>query len=147
MQDLNDKTTSGTVTAAEWNEMPSEIQQVIEDAGITLSGADLVQLAKAIANMVATMDFYSDSTGAADAYVLLPIGIKEGLEALIDGARARFRPANASTGASTVNVNGLGVKDLLQEDGTAIIASDLVTTRDAEIRYDAGLDDWFLIGA
>ena len=48
MQDLNDKVTGGTLTAAEWNEVPSELQNVIEGLGITLSGADLNQLGKAI---------------------------------------------------------------------------------------------------
>ena len=48
MQDLNDKVTGGFLPAVEWNEVPSEIQNVIEDANITLSPLDLFQLSKAI---------------------------------------------------------------------------------------------------
>lgn len=149
MEDLNDKSNGDSVSATQWNGTRSEVQNVIEDFGIALSGADLDQLGKAIANYVAAGDFYTD-TGAADAYVLTKIGDKQQpttLAVVTNGLRARFRPANASTGASTVNVAGLGVKTLLQEDGTAIIAGDLATNKDAEIRYNQATDEFFLIGA
>lgn len=48
MQDLNDKITGSTLTAAQWNEIPSEIQQVITDSGQVLSSGDLGQLSQAI---------------------------------------------------------------------------------------------------
>lgn len=47
MQDLNDKVIGGELTAAEWNEVPSELQNVIEASGQTLSSGDLTQLRKA----------------------------------------------------------------------------------------------------
>lgn len=147
MQDLNDKATDDSLTAAEWNQVPSEIQNVIEDLGITLSGVDLAQLAKAVVGYASAGTFYSDS-GAADAYVLNAVGTKEGISALDaahDGALCRFRPGNASTGASTVNVNGLGAKTLTREDGSAIQAGDLATTRDAIIRYDQSADQFRLL--
>ena len=126
MQDLNDKVTGGTLTAAEWNEVPSEIQNVIEGLGITLSGADLNQLGKAIAGYVANGTFYTDS-GAADAYVLSVIGSKQAPTAYTDGLKISFVVGNTNTGASTVNVASLGVKDLKKESGsTALDADDLV---------------------
>ena len=67
MEDLNDKVTAGTLTAAEWNQVPSEIQNVIENLGITLSGADLNQLGKGIAGYIANGTFYTDS-GAAELH-------------------------------------------------------------------------------
>jgi len=48
MQDLNDKVKGSSLTATEWNEVPSEIQQAITDSGQTLSSGDLTQLSKAI---------------------------------------------------------------------------------------------------
>lgn len=147
MQDLNDKVTNDSLTAAEWNEVPSEIQNAIEDLGITLSGGDLAQLAKAIVGYASAGTFYSDS-GVADAYVLGSIGSKEGivaLDAAHDGALCRFRPAANSTGASTINVNGLGAKTLTREDGSAIQAGDLATTRDAFVRYDQSADVFRLL--
>lgn len=111
MQDLNDKITGSTLTAAEWNEIPSEIQNVIEDLGITLSGGDLNQLGKAIAGYVANGTFYTDS-GAADAYVLTVIGSKQRPTAYTNGLEAEFIIGNTNTGSSTINVAGLGAVDI-----------------------------------
>jgi hypothetical protein len=117
MQDLNDKITGGTLTALEWNEVPSEIQNVIEGLGITLSSGDLNQLGKAIAGYVANGTFYTDS-GAADAYVLTTIGSKQALTAYTDGAVFDFIAANPGTGgAATVNVAAIGPKNIKLADG------------------------------
>lgn len=114
---MNDKITGGTLTAPEWNEAMSELQNVIEALGITLSSGDLNQLGKAIAGYVANGTFYSES-GIADAYVLTTIGSKQSLTAYTDGATFEFTTTNANTGASTVNVAGLGVKNIKLSDGT-----------------------------
>ncbi len=147
MEDLNDKITGGNLTAPEWNEVPSELQNIIEDMGLVLSSGDLNQLGKAIADYVAAGAFYSE-TGAADAYVATVIGAKQGLHvlsAVVDGAIVRFRPGNANTGASTLNVNSLGVKDIIRENGNALISGDIVTARDAVVRWDQTADDWRLL--
>lgn len=146
MDDLNDKVTGGTLSASEWDQVASELQNVIEALGITLSGTDLHQLSKAIAGYAGASTWYSES-GAADAYVLTPIGSKKGMTALDtahDGYECRFRPGNANTGASTVNVNSLGVKSIVREDLSALQSGDLITTRDAVIRYRQTGDHWVL---
>jgi hypothetical protein len=146
VQDINDKITGGSLTAIEWNEVPSELQNVIESMGLTLSSGDLNQLGKAIADYAAAGAFYSE-TGIADAYVATVIGAKQGLHtllAVVDGAIVRFCPGNANTGVSTLNVNSLGVKALTREDGNPLVAGDLVTTRDAACRWDQANDHWHL---
>lgn len=146
MQDLNDKVTGGSLTADEWNEIPTELQNVIEDMGIVLSGGDLRQLAKAITTMTHASTFYGGG-GIADVYTAVKIGAKEGLSTLIaiaNGALVRFLPAANNTGASTLDVNGLGAKDITREDGNVLIAGDLITTRDAWVRWDQAADDWLL---
>jgi hypothetical protein len=125
MQDLNDKVTGNVLTAAEWDEVASEIQNVIESTGITLSGADLNQLGKAIAAYAAGGDFYLD-TGAADAYVLSTVGAKSAPPAYFNGMRIRFVAGNTNTGASTVNIAGLGVVSLKDANGVALLAGYLV---------------------
>lgn len=140
MQDLNDKITGNTLTAAEWNEVPSEIQNVIEGLGITLSGADLNQLGKAIAGYVANGNFYTDS-GAADAYVLTKIGLKQTLPAYADGMIVEFLAGNTSTGASTVNVAGLGVKNIV-DTGTA---GTIAAGERYELRYRSGSGDFEIV--
>ena len=134
MQDLNDKVTGGSLTAPEWNEVPSELQNVIEGTGIALSGADLNQLGKAIAGYVGSGNFYTD-TGTANAYVLAATGLKQAPPAYATGQRIRYEPANANTGASTVNLAGLGVKDL-QVAGQALPAAYLAAGVEVEAVYD-----------
>jgi len=117
MQDLNDKVTGGTLTAPEWNEVPSELQNIIENTGQTLSGADLNQLGKGVAAYVANGSRFVDS-GIADAYVLSPSGLKQSPPSYADGHEFTFIPGNSNTGASTANVGGLGVVNIKLPGGT-----------------------------
>lgn len=134
MQDLNGKVTGGTLSADEWNEVPSEIQNVIEALNITLSGGDLNQLGKAIAGYVANGTFYIDS-GGANAYVLTTVGSKQTATGYTTGFNIQFIAGNASTGASTVNVGGLGVKSLNSTSG-ALDAGAIVTGALVEAVFD-----------
>lgn len=137
MQDLNDKIAGGQLTAIEWNEVPSELQNVIEALGITLSSGDLDQLGKAIAGYTANGTFYTDS-GVADAYVLSVIGSKQAPTEYTDGFEAEFVVDNTNSGASTVNVAGLGVVDIA---GTGSQGT-LITGKLARIRFNAGTGDF-----
>ncbi|OGO02362.1 MAG: hypothetical protein A2Y72_02215 [Chloroflexi bacterium RBG_13_53_26] len=144
MQDLNDKITGNTLTASEWNQVPSEIQNVIEGLGIALSGADLNQLGKAIAGYVANGTFYTDS-GAANTYVLTQIGLKKAAPAYTDGMKVTFLPGAANTGASTVNVATLGVKSILNATGDSLPAGSLTTTAPVTMQYNAAAGHFRLI--
>lgn len=122
MQDLNDKINNGGATAGgqldaeEWNQPASEIQNIIEALGITLSGADLNQLGKAIAGYVANGNFYTDS-GAVNAYVLSSIGSKQSVHAYTEGAKFSFIAGTTGTGAATANIAGLGVLNIKLRGG------------------------------
>lgn len=131
MIDLNDKITGGTLSAAEWNQVPSEIQNVIEGLGLTLSGADLNQLGKAITGYVANGTFYTDS-GAANTKVLTVIGSRQNPESYSNGFEAEFIINTTSTAACTVNISGLGVKNIT---GTAT-AGALTAGEIARLRYN-----------
>jgi hypothetical protein len=135
MQSLIGKITGDSLTAAEWNQLPTEVQNVITGLGISLSSGDLNQLGKAIAGYVANGEFYTDS-GAADAYVLSAIGSKQAPPAYTDGMRVRFAPANSNTGASTVNVAGLGVKSIKTAAGADPAAGILQASTWIQVVYD-----------
>ena len=141
MQDLNDKITGGTLTATEWNEVPSEIQNVIEGLGQTLSSGDLDQLGKGIAGYVANGIYYTDS-GIADAYVLAKIGSKQAPTAYADGFRASFIAGNSNTGAATVNIVGLGVKNIKVSGGGNPSPGDI--SGRTLVTFDSA-NDWFEI--
>ena len=143
MEDLNDKINGGTLDADEWNQPSSEIQNIIESQGIVLSNADLNQLGKALAGYIANGHFYTDS-GIANAYVLTTIGTKQNAPSLTDGFTVSFIPGNDSTGASTANVGGFGVKDIKRPDGTAVQAGDIADR--ATLVYDDGAGYFVLFG-
>ena len=86
MQDLNDQVTGGLLSADDFNEIPTEIQNVITDTGQTLSGGDLDQLGKGIAQYVGNGDYYADS-GSINAYVLTSIGDNQPTTSYVDGMK------------------------------------------------------------
>lgn len=144
MKDLTGQVDNVTgLDADEWNAFLAEVQAIITAAGLGLSPADLDQVGKGIAAYVGASDFYQD-VGTTNTYVLMKIGSRQAPPTLLTGLRVRFRPKAASTGASTIDVNGLGVKPLVREDGSPVVANDLVTTRDVAARYDASADSFFL---
>ncbi len=108
MDDIPDKITGNKLTADEWNNVPDEIENIIESAGITLSGADRFQLAKAVSQYVASGSFYSDG-GSANNYVLSTLSAFKAPIEYSPGMKVRFIAANANTTTSTVNVDGIGV--------------------------------------
>lgn len=124
MRDLNDKITGNTLTASEWNDLPSEVQNIIEAVGQTLSSGDLNQLGKAISDYVANASFYVDS-GVADVYVFSVVGSIQSPTAYTNGMMCRALITNVNTGASTVNVAGLGIKQIRDADGNVLVSGEL----------------------
>lgn len=135
MRNVPDKTNGvDTLSAPELNDIKNEEQNFITSAGIALTSADVTQIAKSVAVYAAGSDFYTDS-GAANTYVLTAVGSKHTPPAYFVGMRVRFQPDNANTGASTVNVAGLGVKTIRRLNA-ACAANDIVTSRFIELVYD-----------
>lgn len=145
MQDLNDKIAGNLLTSAEWNEMPTEIQKVITNAGISLSGADLNQLVKSIAQTVSAGTFYTEG-GVADVYELTNISTFQPPIAYVNGMKIRFVPGNKNTGASTVDVATLGNKNLKGPDGTALVAGILEEDIVVEATFHLGADEFRVDG-
>lgn len=61
------------------------------------------------------------SSGATDAYV---VALTPAPEAYVDGMRIRFTAHQANTGASTINVNGLGARNLTKITTSQALAAD-----------------------
>lgn len=137
--DIVSKINGNTLSATEFNQMSIELETLITSSGQTVSDAILNQDTIAVSRYAAN-NFYIDS-GAADAYVLtLAASMTNPVSATVGyfvGMTIRFRAGNANTGASTVNVNSAGVKNLKQADGTTdLAAGDIPTTQDSVFRYD-----------
>lgn len=74
-------------------------------------------------------------TGSVNAYL---ITFAANFSAYSDGIAIYWIPSHTNTGASTINVNGLGVKNIINQDGTALIAGQLVANQIAFILYKGG---------
>lgn len=125
-----------TLSAAEFNSLADELEHVIEDTNITLSGGDDHQIGKSVSNYVAAGDFYTD-VGTPDTYVLNVIGSKQRPTEYFTGFRARYIAGTSVTGgAVTVNVGGLGVKSIKDADGSDPEADEIEVGHFVEIFYN-----------
>lgn len=74
-------------------------------------------------------------TGVANAYVLT---FDANFTGYTDGTVIYWIPANTNTGASTINVNGLGIVSIVNQSGDPLIASQLIAGQVAQIMYLSG---------
>lgn len=112
-----------------------EFNNVITSSGQTPDNGILDQTAKGISAYLARGDFYTDS-GAADAYILTIVGTQFAPLSYESGMRIRFVPTNDNTGASTINVATLGVKNIKLADGGDPVAEDIKSGLVIEMFYD-----------
>jgi len=78
-----------------------------------------------------TVNFAVD-TGAADAYL---VALPQTATAYNDGLLVVMRPLNNNTGASTINVDSLGVKAIRRQDSAALEADDIIAGVPIAMRY------------
>ena len=136
---ITSKVNGDTVDASEWNQLAS-IDNFITTSGQTPSTSNLNQMGIAAARYSSGGQFFTDS-GTANTYILSPVSPFKApvsaTEGYFVGMTIRFRAGNANSGASTVNVNSAGVKNLKKEDGTTnLAAGDIPTAQDSIFRYD-----------
>jgi hypothetical protein len=74
-------------------------------------------------------------TGTANAYVL---DFTANFTAYQDGIVIYWIPANTNTGASTLNVNGLGPVDILNQDSDPLAPSQIIAGQVITVMYLAG---------
>lgn len=128
------------MASIEWNQL-ADVDNFVISSGQTPSTSNLDQLAIASARYSSGGQFFTDS-GTANAYLLTPVSpfkspVSSGAgEGYFNGMTIIFRAGNANSGASTVNVNGAGVKDLKKTDGSNLATGDILTTVDAIFRYN-----------
>jgi hypothetical protein len=79
--------------------------------------------------------FAGVDTGVANAYI---VNFNSPYSAYTNGEVLYFIPANANTGASTINVNGLGVVSIINQNGSALAANELLAGQVATILYYNG---------
>lgn len=73
--------------------------------------------------------------GSANAYTLT---FTASFTSYTDGIVIYWVPSNTNTGASTININGLGVINIINPDGSALVAGEIVANQPAQILIKAG---------
>lgn len=115
MRNIPTKSTGDSLSAAEFNDIPGEEENLITDTSQSLTDADLHQMSKAMSIYAAAGDFYTDS-GSGNTYTLTRVAPLQAPIQYIDGMSVRFRISHTNTGAAQVNVNSLGLKNILRSD-------------------------------
>ena len=85
-----------------------------------------------------------DTGGAADAYTL---AMTNTITSYTDGLPVLMRVTDANTGASTINIDSIGVKSIVQPDGTALAAGDLPAAGLAMLSYDLANTQFILMSS
>ena len=77
--------------------------------------------------------FQATDSGSADAYA---IALSPAITAYVAGQEFTFKAGATSTGASTLNVNGVGVKNIKKKNDQAIAAGDIEANAIIKVIYD-----------
>lgn len=75
-------------------------------------------------------------SGGPNAYVLT---FAASFAGYTDGILINWFPSNTNTGASTINVNSIGIVNIVNVDGNPLIAGQLVANQSATIQYKGGV--------
>jgi hypothetical protein len=95
------------------------------------------------ANIDAGKVTYGTDTGAADAYV---VAMPHTATSYADGLHVAFKPVYSCTGASTINVDGLGLKTIKLSSGAAVEAGHIIAGTPVEMRYSTTTGYFHLVG-
>ena len=88
---------------------------------------------------------YAVDTGAANAYAVALSYYSAA--SYTDGMGVTFKAANSNTGASTLNINGLGAKLVTRQDGSTLAAGDIPINKIVSVRYNSTSDNFEIHGA
>lgn len=109
-----------TIASADFNSLTSDFETAF-NSGITQS-------------QDGSLTYAVPTTGdAADAYVVL---LTPAITSYATGLNFRFKAAYANTGASTININSLGIKNILTKSGGSLNAGAIVANGIYELTYD-----------
>ena len=140
------KSTNDDLSANEYSLCTSlENQNAVLNSGQILGGPT-DQLTQAMLRYNASGNEYIDS-GAANAYVLNSRISTYRIQSYIDGLKVNFLATHTNTGAITVNVNSLGVKDVVFPDGNPVTTGLLALNKYITFIYDLASDEFIYVSS
>lgn len=82
-------------------------------------------------------DYVVATTTGSNAYVAT---MNPALTALTDGVKIRFKAPSANTAASSLNVNGLGVKQIYNYQGYPLVGGEIINNGNIEVTYNTAFN-------
>jgi hypothetical protein len=76
---------------------------------------------------------YAVDTGIVNAFV---VDLQIAPLSYSDGLRVAFKALNSNTGAATININGLGIKQLVRSNGDALATGDIISGQVVSLIYN-----------
>jgi hypothetical protein len=149
---------SGQLSAAEFNNLATELENAILRSGQALNAASVVQMAASLFLHAVKAQTFQDN-GLANAYVATPVSGSGGVllpadYANMNGTVIVIQASAANTGASTMNIGQttgtlLGTKAIVDQAGAAITIGAIAAGSYIQLRYDAsiGAGSWVLLPA
>lgn len=131
-----------TIVPGEWlNAVQMELTDTITFASIALNkSAPFSQLSLAIQSC--QLNYQQSDTGAANAYVA---SFKPAFATLVDGMVLTFQAAHSNTGASTLNVNGLGALPILGSAHQPLQGGEIAANGKVEVIWHSALNAFILL--
>ena len=80
--------------------------------------------------------FFADDAAVGGTGNVITVTSSPTADAYRDGMNVVFEPTANNSGTATINVDGLGAKTIVREDGTTLQAGDILNDRFAHIVYD-----------
>jgi len=144
MESLNGKINGNSISATEWNQMPSELQAIILAASQVLSSGDLDQVGKAIAYYVSAGLAYTDNGASSTAYILTRVGTAlQEVPSLLPGITFFWIPGiTNTTSATTITLPGVAAKSVKNASGADFLPGDLTAGTFYLVQYDSGGDEF-----
>lgn len=96
-----------------------------------------------LAPLIVGLTYVAPAGGVVNAYTAT---ISDKITSYLDGLRISFFVGVSNTGASTIDVNGMGVKSIKAEDGSELSGADLLINTRTLIEYNATAGYFAYIG-
>lgn len=116
----------GTVTL-----IPSEGN--VTDPGIPVNASNMNHIEQGIADAHSNLLMYGTDTGSANTYA---VTVNPAPTSYVAGMAVTFLATNANTGASTINVNGLGTKTIKKNISSDLASGDIKAGQVIMLIYD-----------
>lgn len=147
--DATDHNTTMTDVAAALTQSMSKDGQTVATGNLPMGGFRHTNVGNATArNQYGTVasiqdDTYNALTGVSGTNTITA-SATPAISAYVDKQNWIFVPFASNTGAATLNINSVAARSIVNQDGTALAAGDLVAGVPAHVVYDLANTRWIL---